>query len=145
MSSPANTPKLPSYDVVIVGAGVAGAMIAKQLGLAGKKVLILEAGAALPPNIVDFMETFYTSVAKVPESPYTPNLFNPPGTGTLTDPTTLNAGRPTVLTLGANNWQDPHQSYLIQKGPHCLREYLRASRRRDDAALAWHQLAARAE
>jgi glucose dehydrogenase len=105
-----------TYDAVIVGAGVVGAMIAKQLGLAGKKVIILESGAGLPPNINAFMERFYTSTAKVPESPYTPDLFDPPGSSTLQDPSKLNAARPTVLALG-QSWQDPHQAYLIQKGP----------------------------
>jgi len=38
----------PQYDVVIVGAGVSGNLIAKELGLAGKKVLILEAGLPVP-------------------------------------------------------------------------------------------------
>jgi len=36
------SPSTPQYDVVIVGAGVSGNLIAKELGLAGKKVLILE-------------------------------------------------------------------------------------------------------
>ena len=57
------------YDVVIVGTGASGSIIAKQLGLAGKKVLVLEAGAGVPPNINAFMQRFYTSVAKTPESP----------------------------------------------------------------------------
>ncbi len=107
------------YDLVIVGAGVAGAMIAKQAGLAGKKVLILEAGAGLPTNNDDFMNRFYNSLAKVPESPYTPDLFNPPAgpDKPLSNPGALNAPRPTVLSLGPQNWQDPTQSYLIQKGP----------------------------
>lgn len=105
------------YDVVIVGAGASGSILAKQLGLAGKKVLVLEAGAGTPPNINAFMQRFYTSVAKTPESPYTPDLFTPQGSGNLTDPSTLAAGRPTVLTLRADNWQDPHQAYLIQQGP----------------------------
>jgi len=105
-----------SFDVVIVGAGVAGALIAKQLGLAGKKVLILESGAGLPTNINGFMERFYTALAKVPEIPYTPNLFNPQGSSNLQDPTLMNAPRPSVLTLGSN-WQNPSQSYLIQDGP----------------------------
>lgn len=112
MSSPQT-----EYDVVIVGAGASGSILAKQLGLAGKKVLLLEAGAGTPPNINAFMQRFYTSVAKTPESPYTPDLFTPPGSGNLTDPSTLAAGRPTVLTLRADNWQDPHQAYLIQQGP----------------------------
>jgi len=108
-----------SFDVVIVGAGVAGALIAKQLGLAGKKVLILESGAGLPTNINGFVDRFYTALAKVPEIPYTPNLFNPQGSANLQDPTLMNAPRPSVLTLGSN-WKDPKQSYLIQDGPHAF-------------------------
>jgi choline dehydrogenase-like flavoprotein len=107
----------PAYDVVIVGAGFSGAMMAKQLGLAGKKVLILEAGDAMPPNVNDYLERFFLAPAKVPEAPYTPDLFSDRATFTLTDPTTLNAPRPTVLTLDAGNWQDPKQAYLIQTGP----------------------------
>ncbi len=107
-----------SWDIVIVGAGVAGAMIAKRAGLAGKKVLILESGAGLPTNNNDFMSRYYTAPAKVPESPYTPDIFGSPASGKfLADPTLLNAPRPTVLSLGAQNWQDPTQSYLIQRGP----------------------------
>ncbi|MDP9171865.1 MAG: GMC family oxidoreductase [Acidobacteriota bacterium] len=104
-----------SFDVVIVGGGVSSAMIAKQLGAAGRKVLIIEAGDAIPPNINDFMERFYTSAAKVPEAPYTPDVID--SQGAIADPTLLNAGRPTVLTLQAGNWQDSHQAYLIQHGP----------------------------
>jgi len=103
------------FDAVIVGAGFSGAMIAKQLALAGKHVLILEAGASIPVNVNEYMERFYTASTKVPETPYTPELFSP--SGILTDPATLNAGRPTVLSLDASNWQDPKQSYLIQNGP----------------------------
>lgn len=105
------------YDVVIVGAGVSGAMIAKQLGLAGKKVLIVEAGAGIPPNNNAFMERFYTAVAKVPEVPYTPEVFTPAGSGNLTDPSTQNAGRPNTMTLDANTWQNPKTAYMIQQGP----------------------------
>jgi choline dehydrogenase-like flavoprotein len=106
-------------DVVIVGSGIAGVLIAKVLATADKKVLILEAGEALPPDINDYMDRFLSAVSKIPESPYPPALF---GTdGNLTDPGTVNAGRPTVLSLGAKgkfgDWQDPKQAYLIQKGP----------------------------
>jgi choline dehydrogenase-like flavoprotein len=78
----------------------------------------LEAGEKLPPDINGYMNTFLTATAKVPESPYPPALF---GAGGLTDPGTVNVGRPTVLSLGPKgkfgDWQDPKQSYLIQKGP----------------------------
>jgi glucose dehydrogenase len=106
------------YDVAIVGAGVAGALIAKKLGEAGKRVVVLEAGDGIPDDNDNdaFLQRFYTSSAKVPESAYTPALVDP-STGKLADPTLLNAPRPTVLTLDATTWQDSHSSYLIQKGP----------------------------
>ncbi len=114
MSTPAAN--ATEYDVVIVGAGVSGAMIAKQLGLAGKKVLILEAGARIPVNTNDFMERFYKAVAKVPEVPYTPEVFTPSGSLTLTDPATLNAGRPNTMTLSETTWKDPKVAYMDQQG-----------------------------
>ena len=104
-------------DVAIVGSGIAGALIALRLGAAGKKVVILEAGAGLPPDTNAYMKRFYTAVSKVPEIPYTPDLFTPEGSSTLTDPSTLNVGRPSVMTLDITTWQDPKRSYLIQDGP----------------------------
>ena len=44
------------------------------------------------------MTRFYSAAAKVPESPYTPEIFGPNG---LSDPNKVNAGRPTVLSTGA--------------------------------------------
>jgi choline dehydrogenase-like flavoprotein len=108
------------WDVVIVGSGFAGALIANELGKAHKKVLVLEAGAGVPPNFNAYMTRFYSASAKVPESPYTPAIFDEKGGG-LSDPNKQNAGRPTVLSTGAKggfgDWTDPNQSYLIQKGP----------------------------
>src|SRR5262249_14970014 len=106
-------------DVAIVGAGFAGALIANELGKARKKVVILEAGDRVPPNINDYMRRFYMATAKVPESPYTPEVLD--AAGSLIDPSKVNAGRPTVLSLlpkgGFGDWTDAKQSYLIQKGP----------------------------
>jgi choline dehydrogenase-like flavoprotein len=107
-------------DAVIVGSGIAGALIAKVLATAGKKVLILEAGEELPPDINGYMNRFLKATAKVPESPYPPELFDTDGN--LTDPGTVNAGRPTVLSLGPkgskfNDFSNPKMSYLVQNGP----------------------------
>jgi choline dehydrogenase-like flavoprotein len=102
------------WDVAIIGSGFSGALIANELGKGRKNVVVLEAGAGVPPNINAYMKRFYTAAAKVPESPYTPEIFAPNG---LSDPSTVNAGRPTVLSLGSANWTDPKQAYLIQKGP----------------------------
>jgi glucose dehydrogenase len=106
-------------DVAIVGAGFAGALVAHELGKAGKEVVVLEAGDPVPVNINDYMERFYKASAKVPESPYTPEVVD--ANNNLFDPSKVNAGRPTVLSLlakgGFGDWTDPKQSYLIQKGP----------------------------
>jgi choline dehydrogenase-like flavoprotein len=114
-------------DVAIIGAGFAGALIANELGKAGKEVVILEAGDPVPVNFNDYMNRFYKAFSKVPESPYTPEIFQPrdqrdPKTeDKLIDPSTVNAGRPTVLSLlpkgTFGDWTDPKKSYLIQKGP----------------------------
>ncbi len=66
---------MENFDAVIVGSGIAGVLIAKVLGQAHKKVLILEAGEKLPPDINGYMNRFLLSTAKVPESPYPPELF----------------------------------------------------------------------
>jgi len=101
----------PQYDVVIVGAGVSGNLIAKQLGLAGKNVLILEAGPAVPDSREQYMENFYLALAKTPESPY-PNLAGRtgPGVGKLPDPAVIPTPRATVLSIGGT----PDVSHLIQ-------------------------------
>ena len=105
---------IPQYDVVIVGAGVSGNLIAKELGLAGKKVLILEAGLPVPDSREEYMENFYLALAKTPEAPY-PGLAGRKGSqlnpvGVLPDPATLPTPRATVLSLG----QSPEVSYLVQ-------------------------------
>ena len=104
-------------DVAIVGSGFAGAIIANELSQKGISVVILEAGAGIPPNINDYMKTFYNASAKVPESPFPPKLKQKDTDPDLIDPANVAAGRPTVLSLGADTWQKPEQSYLVQKGP----------------------------
>jgi len=100
------------YDVVIVGGGWAGATIAKQLGEAGKKVLILEAGNPLQSrNREEYMDSFFHAMAKVPSAPYAQNY---------------NAPRPSVLDIKPLDEYKPEPNpvasiqkngYFIQKGP----------------------------
>ncbi|HEY0312308.1 MAG TPA: GMC family oxidoreductase [Allosphingosinicella sp.] len=106
------------YDVVIVGAGISGALIAKRLGAAGKTVLILEAGLDGQGSYADYLERFYLAQAKVPESPYDPPIAvaNKDGIQAPSDPSGMAVGRPTTLMLGSN-WKDPTQAYLDQQGP----------------------------
>ncbi|SDA94069.1 Choline dehydrogenase [Pseudomonas sp. NFACC15-1] len=99
-------------EVIIVGAGLAGSIIAYQLGMAGVDVLVLESGPEIPANRAQYLERFYTATLKTPESPYPP-------VSTLDssrDPSKENAPRATIadLILG---WNKPKTSYLVQKGP----------------------------
>jgi glucose dehydrogenase len=102
-------------DVAIVGSGFSGALIANELSQKGIRVVILEAGPGITPNINDYMARFYKAAAKVPESPYPPKLSD--SKGELIDPANVAAGRPTVLSLDPSKWNRPEKSYLVQKGP----------------------------
>ncbi|MCI0488910.1 MAG: GMC family oxidoreductase [Blastocatellia bacterium] len=100
------------YDAVIVGAGVAGAIVAKTLTQAGYRVLLLEAGlqaglafaeAKAYENYQSYMDTFYNALAKVPNAPY-PNLQDAPS--------------PNVLDLSPIQGTTPDTTgYFVQKGP----------------------------
>ncbi|WP_207460053.1 GMC family oxidoreductase [Azospirillum sp. SYSU D00513] len=88
-----------SYDAVIVGAGVAGALIAKRLTGAGMRVLVLEAGPGTSRSLDGYtqhLETFYAATAKSPESPW------PPAVG---------APQPDTTSLRNND------GYFVQRGP----------------------------
>ncbi len=82
-------------DVVVVGSGVAGALVAWQLAKTGADVTILEAGPPIDRD--EAVEKFRAATAKVPESPY---------------PNTDWAPRPSVLEIGV-----PGTGYFIQEGP----------------------------
>ena len=70
-------------DVVIVGSGIAGSVMAKILTKAGKKVLLLEAGlesgialdaeGAYKTYVEAYLKTFYETAAKATNGPY-PNI-----------------------------------------------------------------------
>lgn len=60
------------YDVVIVGAGVAGALMARELARKGVKVLILESGPRDRDDRKTFHETYLTATSKLPNTPYPP-------------------------------------------------------------------------
>ena len=73
------------YDAVIVGAGVAGALVAKRLSRSGMTVLVLEAGPGSTRSFdgyTEHVERFYAATHKGPESPWPPALAAPqPDTG----------------------------------------------------------------
>lgn len=95
-----------TYDVVVVGAGIAGAILAKVLGAHKKRVLVLEAGRATSMTVEgyrSYLENFYTALAKVPDSAYPNNPSAP-----QQDSIHMNQIRPGTPDLSG---------YFVQKGP----------------------------
>jgi choline dehydrogenase-like flavoprotein len=78
-------------DVVVIGSGVAGALVAHQLATAGVDVLILEAGPRVTRDQI--VANFEVDPIKSPESSYPDSAHGP---------------RPTVVALG---------DYYVQEGP----------------------------
>ena len=64
-----------SADVVIVGSGVAGSLVAAQLAKAGLKVLILEAGPRVQRQAA--LAQYRDALIKIPEAPYPDTPYAP--------------------------------------------------------------------
>jgi len=94
------------YDVVIVGAGVSGAIMASELGRQGKRVLVLEAGPGGDRTWAGYQEylTHYFATAyKDNQAPYPENLNAPM-------PRSTEARK---ITPGVTE----SSGYLVQTGP----------------------------
>lgn len=64
------------YDVVIVGSGVAGSIVANELAQGGHRVLVIEAGPGNDITVADYaerLERFYSAVSKDNNAPYAEN------------------------------------------------------------------------
>jgi choline dehydrogenase-like flavoprotein len=89
------------HDVVVVGAGITGAIVARELTRAGMRVLVLEAGTDLARSYAagyqEQLGTFYGAFYKTPESPY---AYNP------------DAPQPDIQGLPL-----PGSSYFVETGP----------------------------
>ncbi|HET7851131.1 MAG TPA: NAD(P)-binding protein [Methyloceanibacter sp.] len=57
-------------DVIIVGSGISGALLAAKLSVAGVKVAIIEAGARV--DRAEARQRFWNAPIRVPECPYPP-------------------------------------------------------------------------
>lgn len=95
-----------TYDVVIVGSGVSGSIIANELSQQGFRVLILEAGPGHDlsiPGYATYLDRFYQATSKDNNAPYAPNRNAPM-------PRSSDVRR---LQPGMAN----SDSYLVQNGP----------------------------
>lgn len=105
----ATTAETSDYDAVIVGAGVSGAIIAKQLSESGFRVLILEAGPGQEmtiPVYESYLRTFYSAVSKDNNAPFPVNANAPMPRSPETQK--LNPGQPDAT------------GYIVQNGPFAL-------------------------
>lgn len=94
------------FDAVIVGSGVSGALIALQLGQAGHRVLVIEAGSGDDVTVADYersVQRFYGALSKDNNAAYA----NPRNAPMPRDYDTVK------LQGGAVN----DRGYLVQKGP----------------------------
>jgi choline dehydrogenase-like flavoprotein len=88
-----------THDVVVVGAGVNGALLAKRLTHAGLRVLLLEAGPTTAWTFDGYtrhLQHYYTAVSKGAESPWPP---------------AANAPQPAPADIRSGD------GYFVQRGP----------------------------
>lgn len=119
-----------SYDVVIVGAGIAGAQMAYKLAKQSKKVLVLEAGPYIPnvgqqfPVKQNNIDKYYGAAVKDPSAPW-PTPKDPKVS--FAD-SKIYAPRPTSPGVNSDNsgivpdqgktpgWKDPQGNFMQQTG-----------------------------
>jgi NAD(P)-binding Rossmann-like domain len=106
-----------SADVVIVGSGVCGALVAAHLATRGIKVLVLEAGPRIARPAA--LAQYRAALIKVPECPYPNAPYAPHATS------------------------DRPEGYYLQNGPAKFEAILPAAGGRHDLALARHDVLVR--
>jgi choline dehydrogenase-like flavoprotein len=111
------------YDVVIVGAGVNGALIAKRLTHAGLRVLVLEAGPATAWSFDDYtshLSHFFEAPGKNPES-----AWPPAGNAPQPDTADVRSGDGYFVQLGPDKYGSSYTRLLGGSTLHWLGVCLR--------------------
>ena len=96
-----------AYDVVVVGSGVSGSIVAKELSRQGYTVVVIEAGPANDITLADYqtsLDRFYAAVSKDNNAPYATNRNAPM-------PRSFDTHK---LQPGTANTQ----GYFVQNGPY---------------------------
>lgn len=95
------------FDAIIVGSGISGSIVARELARAGKRVLVVEAAAGNDESLDSysvFLKHFYSAASKDNQSPFPLNANAPMPRG----------GECRKLQPGEVNGS----SYLVQSGPY---------------------------
>lgn len=95
-----------NYDVVIVGGGISGALVAKTLSHQQKRCLIVEAGTATGSTYggyLEFLKIYHKALIKIPNAPY---------------PVNPNASEPLETDVQRISPDKPYDNgYFVQYGP----------------------------
>jgi choline dehydrogenase-like flavoprotein len=74
-----NAASVPDFQVVIIGSGVAGAMVAYSLAQSNVRVLMLDAGGIVPDSLnrLELVRNFVFSGSKAPDTPFPAEIVAP--------------------------------------------------------------------
>ena len=128
------------FDVVIVGSGIAGALVGHQLAQSGHRVLILEAGGVPSDSLGRWamVHNFANSPSKAPDSPFCGDDVLPVDqtVDPKKDPGKYRFLQPSPIEDGGKNYYDYDVESISKK---CFfQELLRADRGWLNLALARH-------
>ncbi len=122
------------YDVVVVGSGFGGGVLADALSDLGRRVLVLEAGSLIYPSHITNLPGDWP---ELPRQHQVGNFVNEPGSGFLFG-VQMNLGGRSVFWSGLiprmrdwelQFWPDPVRTYLTEGGGYSLAEVLLRKRR----------------
>ena len=102
------------FDAVIVGAGISGSLDRQAAWAQGQEVLRTRGRSREPAEHHDYMHRFYKALAKVPEIPYPPEIFTPPGSSIYRSRELER--RSTDRFYARATMAGPKQAYLIEQG-----------------------------
>ncbi|MGY0574772.1 GMC family oxidoreductase [Bradyrhizobium sp. RDM12] len=107
------------FDIVVIGSGVAGAMVAHQVAKEGFRVLILEAGGVPPDSLGRWamVHNYTNSPSKAPDSPFCGDDVLPtdPNVNPTTDPGKYRFLQPSPIEDGGKNYYDYSADSISKK------------------------------